>query len=129
MDRIPRAERRRIMQQIHGKDTGLEEEFRKKLWKLGIRYRKNPSGFKGNPDLVIRKWKTVIFIDSCFWHGCPEHLRMPKSNRDYWVPKIEKNRRRDLEINKYYEKMGWRIIRIWEHQKDDLVHIAKIIKR
>jgi len=103
----------------------MEISFRKALWKAGYRYKKNALNYFGKPDLALRKHKTVIFLDSCFWHGCEEHCRMPSTKRDYWVAKIERNKRRDAEVNEYYQNNGWRILRIWEHEMtggfDDVV--------
>ncbi|RZV39172.1 MAG: hypothetical protein EVJ48_05430 [Candidatus Acidulodesulfobacterium acidiphilum] len=65
--------------------------------------------------MVLKKYKTVIFVDSCFWHGCETHLRMPKTRIEYWVAKIERNKARDVEVNEYYKKIGWKLFRIWEH--------------
>lgn len=70
----------------------------------------------GTPDISIKKYKVVIFIDSCFWHFCPFHGKMPKSNVDFWVKKLERNQERDLEITKYYIDENWHILRIWEHE-------------
>ena len=76
------------MSKIKNKDTKIEIEFRKAIWKAGFRYRKNPKGYFGKPDLVLRKRKTVIFIDSCFWHGCKKHCRLPSTRKNYWLPKL-----------------------------------------
>lgn len=103
------------MSRVKNKDSGIEIIFRKELWKNGFRYRKNSSKYFGKPDIVLRRYKTVIFIDSCFWHGCPKHLRMPSSNQRYWKAKIIRNKERDKDINSYYRKNNWRIIRLWEH--------------
>lgn len=65
--------------------------------------------------MVLPKYRTVIFIDSCFWHGCEEHCRMPSTRARYWKDKIERNKRRDREVNRHYEEKGWRTVRIWEH--------------
>ncbi|MCK4781396.1 very short patch repair endonuclease [Candidatus Parcubacteria bacterium] len=81
----------------------------------GLRYRKNPKGYFGKPNLVLKKYKTVIFIDSCFWHSCKKHCRLPAIRRKYWTEKIERNKKRDKEVNRYYKKIGWKIIRVWEH--------------
>ena len=103
------------MSKIKSKDTKIEIEFRKVIWKAGFRYRKNPKGYFGKPDLVLKKYKTVIFIDSCFWHGCKKHCRLPSTRKNYWIPKIERNKQRDKEVNRHYKKIDWRIIRVWEH--------------
>ena len=115
MDKVSRKKRSDIMSRIRSKNTKLECQFRRRLWELGIRYRINPKGYFGKPDLVIRKKKTVIFIDSCFWHGCKKHCRVPVSNNDYWVSKIECNKGRDLVVTKYYKERNWNVVRIWEH--------------
>jgi DNA mismatch endonuclease (patch repair protein) len=115
MDKVSQEKRSEIMRAVKSRDSRIELEFRKALWKLGFRYRKNASNYFGRPDIILQKHKTVIFIDSCFWHGCPEHLRMPSSRQDYWVKKIERNKSRDLEVNNYYRDSGWRALRLWEH--------------
>ena len=114
-DTVSKKKRSEIMSKIKSKDTKIEIEFRKAIWKAGLRYGKNPKGYFGKPDLVLKKYKTVIFVDSCFWHGCKKHCRLPSTRKDYWIPKIEKNKQRDKEVKKYYKKIDWRIIRIWEH--------------
>jgi len=118
MDNLTKEKRSWNMSKIRSKDSELEIKFRKILWKNKIRYRKNVSGMKGKPDLVFKKFKIVLFIDSCFWHKCPIHGHLPKSNIGFWNIKLEKNKRRDTEINKYYKKNGWESIRIWEHELD-----------
>ncbi len=69
----------------------------------------------GNPDFVFRDCRLVIFVDGCFWHGCPRHLRLPADNRDYWLRKIGRNRKRDRRTAKELEARGWRVVRVWEH--------------
>ena len=114
-DTVSKKKRSEIKSKIKNKDTKIEIDFRKAIWKTGFRYRKNPSGYFGKPDLVSKKQKTVIFIDSCFWHGCKKHCRLPSTRKSYWLPKIETNKQRDKEVNRHYKKLGWKIIRIWEH--------------
>lgn len=115
MDVFSKKKRSEIMSKIRSKDTKIEILFRKTLWKKGFRYRKNSSKYFGEPDLVLPKYKTAIFIDSCFWHNCPKHGYLPKSNLRYWRKKIERNKERDKEVIKYYKKIGWKIFRVWEH--------------
>lgn len=108
------------MQAIRAKDTKLENQIITDLWRNGLRFRRNVKDLKGKPDIAIKKYRVVVFIDSCFWHGCKSHCRMPKSNVDYWQNKIKRNKKRDRKINKFYNDENWRILRIWEHQvKDD----------
>lgn len=114
-DKISKEARSSLMSKIKSKETKLERDFRKILWKEGIRYRKNSPKHFGKPDIVIASKKIVIFIDSCFWHGCKKHCRIPEANHNYWVDKINYNKKRDKLVNDYYKKSDWHIIRIWEH--------------
>lgn len=114
------------MSRVRAKETGLEIKFRKALWREGFRYRKNVRKYFGTPDIVLKRYKTVIFIDSCFWHGCKKHGTRPKTRKAFWKKKIERNIERDREVSKHYLKIGWRIIRIWEHEmKKDTVAVTK----
>jgi len=115
VDTVSKKKRSETMRAIRSKDSKIEVEFRKAIWRAGFRYKKNPIKYFGKPDLVLKKYKTVIFIDSCFWHGCKRHCRLPSSNKKYWIEKVERNKKRDKEVNYYYRKTGWRIIRVWEH--------------
>ena len=104
------------MSRIRNKDTKPEEMVRKFLFSNGFRYRKHDKRFPGKPDIVMPKYKTIIFVHGCFWHsheGCPDFVQ-PKSNQDYWRPKLEKNRLRDTEHNTQLSSMGWNIIIVWE---------------
>lgn len=118
-DRITREQRSQVMKSIKAQSI-LENEVSKALWHKGVRFRKNVRSLFGNPDISIKKYKIVIFIDSCFWHACPIHGNTPKSNTDFWSDKLKRNKERDLEVNAYYKDKGWSVIRIWEHElKDD----------
>lgn len=128
MDTVTTSERSRIMRQVKSRETTLEINFRRKLWQAGVRYRKSNGKKFGKPDLMISSKKIVGFIDSCFWHGCPEHVRMPSSNKDYWVNKIDKNKTRDLQVNEFYRSKGWRIIRVWEHELKNEQRVNEIIQ-
>lgn len=101
-DTVSRQQRSEIMSKIRSEDSKIEVDFRKAIWKVGFRYRKNSTKYFGKPDLVLKKYKTVIFIDSCFWHGCKRHCRMPSTNKKYWTDKIERNKTRDKEVDRYY---------------------------
>jgi DNA mismatch endonuclease (patch repair protein) len=106
------------MSKIKSKDTNPEIKLRKFLWGLGIRYRKNVKKLPGSPDIVISKYKLVIFIDGEFWHGFNWATKKQKlkSNRDFWIPKIERNMQRDKENNLRLQNNGWKVMRFWEHQ-------------
>ncbi len=115
VDIFSSSKRSEIMSKIRSKETNLEIKFRKEIWRLGYRYRKNSKKYFGTPDLVLAKMKTVIFIDSCFWHGCRLHATVPKTNRIFWKKKILRNMARDREVDRYYKKNKWQIFRFWEH--------------
>ena len=83
--------------------------------KRGLIFRKNVPDFQGTPDITIKKYKIVIFIDSCFWHVSPLNDEIPETNTYYWSKKIERNMNRDNKVNEYYTKKGWGILRIQEH--------------
>lgn len=110
------AERSKHMAKIKAKNTKPELALRKALWKLNIRYRKANKDLPGNPDIAIRKYKIAIFIDGEFWHGYKWEDKKPKikANRDFWIPKIERNIQRDKENNLKLQIMGYTVIRFWE---------------
>ena len=114
-DPFPRHVRSKIMSRIRSKNTSPEQTLRKELWKRGLRYRVHYE-IPGRPDIVFPKQKVAIFVDGCFWHMCPSCFSMPKSNLDYWEPKLKRNIMRDKRINAMLEKQGWKVIRIWEHE-------------
>jgi DNA mismatch endonuclease (patch repair protein) len=128
-DTFSSEERSRIMRAVKGKDSTLEVTVRSALWRSGLRFRKNVASLPGKPDIVFSKSKVVVFIDSCFWHGCPNHLRRPGSHQDYWEAKISRNRQRDTEVTETYRQMGWTALRIWEHElKENLEScLARIV--
>jgi len=129
MDRISKQKRSEIMSAVKSKDTKMEIAFRKDLWKNGFRYRKNSLKYFGKPDLVLKKYGTVIFLDSCFWHGCKKHGTVPATRRDFWEKKISRNKERDREVNLYYKKIDWKVFRFWEHdiEKNLDKTMAKIV--
>jgi DNA mismatch endonuclease, patch repair protein len=125
-------ERSKLMSKIGSKNTKPEIQFRKELWKLGIRYRKHVQAIPGNPDIVIKKYKIVIFIDGEFWHGYnwEEKKNRIKSNRNFWIPKIERNMQRDLENNLKIEALGYKVFRFWEHSiRKDILSCLNVIKQ
>lgn len=104
------------MSRIHGKDTRPEELVRKYLFAHGFRYRKNDVRLPGKPDIVLPKYKTVIFVNGCFWHaheGC-RYFVWPKNNADFWKKKIESNVARDEKNHQLLEGLGWRVLTVWE---------------
>lgn len=110
------------MSRIRSKDTKIEVELRKELWSRGLRYRKNVKTVTGKPDIAFIGKKVAVFCDSEFWHGYDwEHRKDDiKTHREFWIPKIERNIQRDLEVNQILEDQGWIVLRFWgkEIQKD-----------
>ncbi|MEH7414337.1 very short patch repair endonuclease [Neobacillus drentensis] len=114
-DRISKETRSRNMRAIKSVSK-LENNVAKELWKRGVRFRRNVKDLKGKPDISNKKYKYVIFIDSCFWHVCPIHGNMPNTNQEYWVKKLSRNQERDKEVNQYYIENDWALLRVWEHE-------------
>lgn len=115
--------RSKMMSKIRGHNTKPELIFRKALWKKGIRFRVNNKQLPGKPDVSIKKYKLAIFIDGEYWHGYNWDERKPKlrTNRKFWIPKIERNMQRDIEVNRELKNMGYTIFRFWSHEvKDNL---------
>jgi DNA mismatch endonuclease (patch repair protein) len=110
--------RSKMMSKIRGKNTKPELLFRKALWKKGVRYRIDSKKLPGKPDVSIQKYKLAIFIDGEFWHGYnwPERKETLKSNRGFWVPKIERNMQRDREVNHQLEEIGFTVFRFWTNE-------------
>lgn len=135
MDKLSADQRHKNMAAIRSKDTKPEMIVRRGLWKRGFRYRLNHKRLPGHPDLVLRKYRTCIFVNGCFWHGHKSSLiptpsskgegnmylltdsvccKIPKTNREFWVAKILRNKERDKEEQKKLASMGWHCITVWE---------------
>lgn len=110
---------RASMKANHRRDTKPELRLRSALFALGYRYRVDlplvAGGAHIRPDIVFTKRRVAVFVDGCFWHGCPDHCRRPKGHADYWHAKIEGNRARDARDTEALENSGWCVVRIWEH--------------
>ena len=118
MDSLTPQQRHHNMVSIRSANTKPEILVRKYLWKEGFRYRLNNPRLPGHPDLVLRKYRTCIFVNGCFWHGhevC-KYFRMPKTNVDFWTKKINRNKERDKQEQQQLAKMGWHCITIWEFE-------------
>ena len=135
-DTMTPQQRHYCMSRIRSKDTTPEKRVRQWLWKHGYRYRLNVKGVPGKPDIVMRKYRTAIFVNGCFWHGhnvalprmedvgyktedviaSSECCKIPKTNRDFWVAKICRNKERDREDYRKLAAMGWHSITVWECQ-------------
>jgi len=103
------------MARVRSKDTTPEVLLRRALWSSGLRYRLRLK-LPGTPDIAITKSKIAIFVDGCFWHGCPEHYTKPVRNADFWKKKLERNVSRDRSVDLKLARLGWTVIRVWEHE-------------
>ena len=106
------------MQANRGRDTGPELALRRAVHAQGLRYfvnRRPVKNIRRTADMVFPKARVAVFMDGCFWHGCPDHHTAAKTNADFWAAKVEDNRRRDAETDKLMAASGWTVIRIWEH--------------
>jgi DNA mismatch endonuclease Vsr len=113
-DVLNKTQRSELMRGIKSRNTAFEMDFRLHLRRAGLPYKLH-SCLPGRPDIVFPAARIAVFLDSCFWHGCRWHCRMPKSNIAYWRKKIARNRQRDKNVNSEYRKLGWKIVRLWEH--------------
>ncbi len=116
MDIWSKKKRSAVMAKIRSRDTKPEWIVRRYLFSRGYRYRKNVKGLPGTPDIVLRKYGIIIFIHGCFWHGHEVDGHIPHSNSDFWQKKIERNRQRDARDKEALERMGWRVMTVWECQ-------------
>lgn len=117
-DKLTPQQRHYCMSRIRGKATKPELKVRHWLWSHGYRYRLNVKSVPGKPDIVLRKYRTAIFVNGCFWHGhvgCSKYV-VPKSNTEFWLTKIERNKERDQQNYKDLHDAGWHVIIIWECQ-------------
>lgn len=130
----PRKTREQIsynMRNVKNKDSKIELMLRRELWKRNIRYRKNVNGIYGKPDIAFKVKKVAVFVDSEFWHGFnwSEKQKGIKSNREFWIAKIERNMERDLEVNKHLQSEGWLVLRFWGNEiKKDVISCADRIE-
>lgn len=139
--RAPRASTeivRRVMQANTGCTTSPERDLRSAAHRLGLRFRVNcrpDRSLRCDADLVFRQSKVCVFVDGCYWHGCPRHFAVPKQNSAWWAEKIDDNRKRDARRTAELRDRGWVVIRLWEHDvQGDLTaaaaaRIARAVRR
>lgn len=101
------------------RDSVPELALRRALHARGMRFTVHRRDLPGTPDVVLSRARLAIFVDGCFWHGCPEHCVMPKNNRDWWATKLESNRQRDAAKDLRLESLGWTPVHVWEHESVD----------
>ena len=124
---------RKSMQSNKGRDTKPELALRKAAHALGLRYRVSVrpiTEVRRTADLVFSKAKVAVFMDGCFWHGCPQHHTKSATNAEYWAEKLRRNRERDEETDRLLAEAGWRVLRIWEHEEpSEAAHrVAKLVR-
>lgn len=109
-----------VMQGNHRRDTRPEVQVRSELHRRGYRFRKDfliaTSDVRVRPDIVFTRWKLAVFLDGCFWHQCPEHGNLPRTNSEYWIAKLGRNVQRDRNVDASLGASGWVVLRIWEHE-------------
>ena len=127
---------RASMQSNRGRDTGPELAVRRRLHALGLRYRvsvKPEKDLRRTADIVFTRPRVAVFIDGCFWHGCPKHATKPKNNQEFWRRKLSANKTRDSLVTRTLRRSGWRVWRVWEHTlrwaTKDPKNEARLIRR
>ena len=131
MDHLAPRERSANMAKIRSRDTKPEIIVRRICWGLGYRYRLHAKDLPGRPDLVFRPVQKVIFVNGCFWHqhrGCSEG-HIPKSRREYWIPKLTGNKRRDVRNKSRLTRMGWKYLVVWECQTSDPERLLRLLSQ
>ena len=121
--------RSRVMARIRGSDTDPELRLRKRLWREGLRYRLKARTPAGRPDLTFVGPRVAVYVDGCFWHGCPDHYVRPRSSTGFWSSKLRENVMRDRRQTLELEVSGWTVLRFWEHEiYQDLEAVVTSIK-
>ncbi|MBZ0272914.1 very short patch repair endonuclease [bacterium] len=131
MDTLSLKERSERMARVRAKDTKPEMLVRSLAHSLGYRYRLHARDLPGCPDLVFRRRRKVIFVNGCFWHRHARCAlaRLPKSRREFWVPKLEANKARDRRIRRALQRNGWKVLTIWECQIKDIEKLSRNLRR
>ncbi len=130
MDNLNKDQRSKCMSQIKSKWTLQEKKIHNLLKGRKIKHEMHPK-IKGSPDIIITKMNKAVFLHGCFWHKCPECYTEPKSNKSYWLPKIERNVRRDQHNKSMLKKDGWKVVSFWEHEvkSDADKALKKLVER
>ena len=126
LDPFPPEERRRVMRAVGRNDTRPELRLRRALWSAGLRYRLQRKIAGTRPDLCFVGVKVAVFVDGCFWHGCPDHYSAPVHNSSFWNEKLRKNQARDRRDDRRLETAGWSVLRYWECEV--LVEVTRIVE-
>jgi DNA mismatch endonuclease, patch repair protein len=129
-DVFTKEKRSEVMSRIRGKENKDTELFMIRILRINhiTGWRRNQI-LLGKPDFIFPKKKVALFVDGCFWHGCPKHSNIPRNNRPFWKKKLQQNKDRDKYVSKKLRKMGWKVVRVWEHElKYPSRVVTKIIK-
>ncbi len=118
------------MARVRRSGTGPELVLRRALRRAGLKWRPTAAPLPGSPDLAFPRIRLAVFVDGCFWHGCPRHGTVPKTNTSFWVAKIRRNRQRDRQVDRALQHLGWTVLRVWEHElRGDLSRLLRRIER
>jgi len=129
-DSVSIAKRSEMMSRIRGRDTIPELQLRRAIWAAGLRYRIHRPVCGSKPDIVFVTARVAVYVDGCFWHGCPLHGVMPKSNTEFWQTKLGRNRERDAQTNLKLRRARWKVLRFWEHEVEkSAAHCANKVIR
>jgi DNA mismatch endonuclease (patch repair protein) len=124
-------QRSQVMRRIGRRDTPPEIAVRQALHRLGYRFRLHRNDLPGKPDVILPKWKAVIFVHGCFWHGCPRCYkghRVPKTNREFWLGKVARNQARDDRVTQELRSAGWLVLTIWECDTQDGARLGRALR-
>ena len=129
-DSLTPEQRSALMRKVRSKDTTPEMRVRRALHAKGFRYRLHHSDLPGKPDLVLSRFRTCIFVHGCFWHGHESCRKasVPKTNTDFWVKKITRNRDRDHEVRTLLEDIGWKVVIVWECQTEKAEEFERLLE-
>jgi len=129
VDSLTPEQRSKTMRAVKSKETKIEKLLREELWRKGYRYRKNNPKVFGKPDITFKKYKIAIFVDSEFWHGkdLEKNEISIKSNKDFWISKLKRNKNRDIDVNNFLSATGWKVLRFWG--KDILQNLEDCITK
>lgn len=125
-DIFTKSKRSEVMSRVRSRDNKVTEGALIRLFRRDriTGWRRNIKLF-GNPDFVFQKHRLAVFVDGCFWHGCPKHASQPASNRAFWKKKLGRNKVRDLLVNRTLRTKGWRVLRIWQHELREQAKVAR----
>lgn len=115
-NRLRRRKRTHSLRRTSGDNLWPERTLRKELRRRGIRFRRNVRGLPGTPDVVVDAAGLVVFVHGCFWHGCSDHYRAPRTNAAFWRAKLDRNRARDARVEEELRRRGWEVLVVWEHE-------------